>query len=162
MNFTLVSRGHKLLTYQPVTAPEVPAEDAHIPLTFVMVIAKLKGRYVWQYNPERQQWEIPGGGIEPNEHPDATAKRELMEEASQTCKNLTCKGIFKIRLEPDKRLELGFLYAGDLEELAPLLVNNEAERLHLWDLQEALEGDVSAISYEMFDFLRLDKPYRAE
>lgn len=162
MTINLLSRGHKLLSYQPLSAPEVPAEDAHIPVTFVMVIAKLNGRSVWQYNPERQQWEIPGGGIEPNEHPDETAKRELMEEASQISKNLVCKGIFKIRLEPDKRLELGYLYAGDLEELAPLVVNNEAERLHLWDLQEALDGGISDVSYQMFDFLPLDKPYQAE
>jgi 8-oxo-dGTP pyrophosphatase MutT (NUDIX family) len=162
MNFTLVSKGTKVLSYHPLSAPEIPQELAHIPLTFVLVIAKLEGRYVWQFNPERNQWEIPGGGIEPNEHPDATAVRELMEEASQTAKNLQCKGFFQIRLGKDNHLELGMLYAGELESLAPLVVNNEAERIHLWDLQEAMEGDVSDISYQMFTFLPLDTPYQAE
>lgn len=162
MSFTLVSKGNIILSYQPLSAPEIPQEAGHIPLTFVLVIAKFNGRYVWQFNPERNQWEIPGGGIEPNEHPDATAVRELMEEASQRAKNLECKGFFTIQLEPDKRLELGLLYTGELEELAPLVVNNEASHLHLWDLQEAMDGDVSDISYQMFDFVQRDRPYQAE
>ena len=162
MNFKFNPSGNKILSYQPMATEEIPADDAHIPLTFVLVIIKHQGRYLWQFNPERQQWEIPGGGIEANEHPDDTAKRELMEEASQTAKFLQCKGLFKIELQPDKRLELGLLYAGELEELAPLVINAEADKLHLWDLQEALEGHVSDISYQMFEFVQLDKPYRAE
>jgi 8-oxo-dGTP pyrophosphatase MutT (NUDIX family) len=162
MSFRLVSKGNKILSYQPLSALAIPPEESHIPLTFVLVIARLNGRYVWQFNPERNQWEIPGGGIEPNEHPDNTAVRELMEEATQTAKNLQCKGYFKIQLGSDNRLELGLLYTGELESLAPLVVNSEADRLHLWDLQEAMEGDVSDISYQMFDFVQRDRPYLAE
>jgi 8-oxo-dGTP pyrophosphatase MutT (NUDIX family) len=162
MSINLVSLGNIILNYYPLSSAEIPSSHSHIPLTFVLVIAKLEGRYVWQFNPERNQWEIPGGGIEPNEAPDATAVRELMEEASQTAKNLQCKGFFTIQLASDKRLELGLLYTGDLESLAPLVQNNEADRLHLWDLTEDMEGNVSDLSYQMFDLVLRDTPYQLE
>jgi 8-oxo-dGTP pyrophosphatase MutT (NUDIX family) len=145
-----------------MSKPEVPAEERHIPLTFVLVVAKLNGRHVWQFNPERNQWEIPGGGIEPNENPDDTAVRELFEETSQTAKTMQCKGMFKIQLEPDKRFEFGLLYEAELESLAPLVVNSEASRLHLWDLLEDMDAGVSDISYQMFDFVLRDTPYQLE
>jgi 8-oxo-dGTP pyrophosphatase MutT (NUDIX family) len=162
MSVNIVLSGHKFLSYHPMSVPQVPSEESHIPLTFVLVIAKLNGRYLWQFNPERNQWEIPGGGIEPNEHPDETAVRELFEEATQKVSKLQCKGLFKIQFKPDKRLEFGLLYEGELESLAPLVVNSEASHLHLWDLQENMEGGVSDISYQMFDFVQRDTPYLAE
>jgi 8-oxo-dGTP pyrophosphatase MutT (NUDIX family) len=162
MSITFNTYGNKIVRYQPMSNPEVPAEEKHIPLTFVLVVAKLNGRYVWQFNPERNQWEIPGGGIEPNEHPDDTAVRELMEEASQRAKTMSCKGMFKMQFEPDKRFEFGLLYEAELESLAPLIINSEADKLHLWDLAEDLDGMVSDISYQMFDFVQRDTPYQLD
>jgi 8-oxo-dGTP pyrophosphatase MutT (NUDIX family) len=37
---------------------------------------------------DRVSWEVPGGGIEPDEHPDVAAQRECLEETGVACRDL--------------------------------------------------------------------------
>src|SRR5476651_895818 len=116
--------GHELLTFLSGVSA-IPPKDTHIPLTWTLVIARYKGQMIWCYNPARSQWETPGGGIEPGESLDECATRELHEESGQIALKLTFKGIFKIRLAPDHRLEYGGLFTAEIGELRPFVANDE-------------------------------------
>jgi|SRR5690348_2368544 len=43
-------------------------------------------------------WDIPGGHVEPGEHPEATARREVLEETGATLGELHLLGYQRLRL----------------------------------------------------------------
>jgi 8-oxo-dGTP diphosphatase len=145
--------GTELLAYVPDTQPRIPVEDRHIPLTFCVVVAQYEGRWVLVYNPEREQWEIPGGGIHPGEAPDDCARREMWEESSQELELLEFMALFKLRLS-DGRYEFGAVYRGSVEQLCPFVPNDETDQLLLWDGSAPLEGHFSELSRAILDYVR--------
>ena len=150
---TVIARtryGDELLEFIPGDAPVPP--DTSIPITFSMVILRCKGRNLFLYNPERQQWETPGGGIEAGETPDVCACREVQEETGQVVEALAYRGLFKMRLHSDWRLEYGALYSAEIDSLLPFEPNEESERILLWEMIDELEGDVSALSQALMGF----------
>jgi 8-oxo-dGTP diphosphatase len=46
----------------------------------VYAVAFKEGLFLMVWNPKRDGWEMPGGGIEPGETPEQAASREYMEE----------------------------------------------------------------------------------
>ena len=149
---TVIARGRygdEMLEFVPGEAPLLP--DATIPLTFTMVILRCKGQHLFLYNPERQQWETPGGGIESGETPDVCACREVQEETGQHVESVNYHGLFKM-LMPDGRLEYGALYSAEIEWLLPFEPNEESERILLFDTFDELEGNISAISQALMRF----------
>ena len=127
--------GLQILRFVPSDSPNVPADDQHIPLTWSIVIARYEAGYVFAYNHHRKQWELPGGGIEHGETPAEAAQRELKEEASQIADWVVCKGVFKLRLRPQKggTLEYGAMYYTELDTLLSFSPNNETSDLTICD-----------------------------
>ena len=144
--------GNELLTFIPCAEPVLPDTDLHIPLTFTLIVAKHQDRVLLLYTSEREHWEVPGGGIEPNETPYDCAVRELFEETGQVADHLAFKGLFKVCLQPDQHMEYGALYAASLSEIRRFTANNEAERIMFWKEGDVLEGHFSEVSRAMLDF----------
>lgn len=145
--------GHELLAFLPMEDPQVPQGDNHVPFTWVVVMVERDGKYLWHWNPQREQWETTAGGIEPGEHPDDTAKRELWEETSQIATSITCHGLFKLRLMPDKRIEYGALYSATIDEIQPFVPNEETSELMWWNGKDEIEGAVGDIGLLLMDYL---------
>lgn len=127
--------------------------DPDIPMTFAICVVKQGDKYLLHYNPEREQWEHAGGGIEAGEHPDDTAVRELMEESGQTATNVQCRGVLKLHFVRDDVLEYAVLYSGEIGDLAPFTPNNESSKLMLWDEETPVEEALSQVSYGVLKFL---------
>lgn len=136
--------GHELLEFVRCEEPIVPAEDAHIPLTFTLVVAQYQERYLLIFDAIRDQWEIPGGGIEHGETPHDCARRELFEESSQIAEQLSFRGLFKFRMQD--KTEYGALYSTVLSEIRPFAPNAEAQRMTLRKPDDPLEEHVSILS----------------
>jgi 8-oxo-dGTP diphosphatase len=143
--------GHELLAFIRCEQPNVPADDTHIPLTFTLVVARHQERYLLIFDTTRDQWEIPGGGIERGETPEHCARRELFEESTQTAEQLSFSGLFKLRLQPDGRIEYGALYSTVLSEIRPFIPNEEAERMTFWKPEDQLEHHVSILSTALIE-----------
>lgn len=65
-----------MLTVKTLPLSSVPAQK----LTFVVMITRYKGEWVFIRHKDRQTWELPGGHIDPGETPTQAACRELFEE----------------------------------------------------------------------------------
>lgn len=142
--------GLELLEFIAGDVPLKPKDD--IPLTFTQVIVQHENGYLLLYNPERQQWELPGGAIEPNEAVHECAIREVYEETSQHIENPVYRGMFKVQLFPSERLEYGALYTATLKNINPHIPNAESEKILFWNRGELLDNKMSMLGLKMFDF----------
>ncbi len=143
-----LASGSEVLSFIPCATPTAPEGETDAPIAFAVVVIHKEGRILLMHNIQRNQWEIPGGGREAGEHPDDTARREVEEETCQRVETLHCQGLFKCRMQPDSRLEYGALYTGTIGDLLPFFVNNESDRITLWQPDSPLDdrfGDFSQI-----------------
>ena len=126
--------GWILLEYLKIKEDEISCFDR---VTGAFAIINVKGKYLIGYNPYRQQWEFPAGGIEPGETARSAAERELLEETHQTIRNLEFRGLFKV-LKPDGETKYQAVFLGVLDELAPFekQQGDEMDKITLWDLKE--------------------------
>lgn len=147
--------GHQMLSFVPgAGAADIPLEDADIPLTFVLVAVEHEGRWLILYTSERRQWEIPGGAIEAGETPHDAAVREVFEETGQRAVRLVWKGLFKMRLQPDQRLEYGGLCYAELDEISPFVAHEEADCIFFWEHSTStpVDGHFSELSEKLLEY----------
>lgn len=126
--------GWILLEYLKIKEDEISCFDR---VTGAFAVINVKGKYLIGYNPYRQQWEFPAGGIEPGETARSAAERELLEETHQTIRNLEFRGLFKV-LKPDGEIKYQAVFLGFLDELTPFEKHqdDEMDKITLWDLKE--------------------------
>lgn len=139
--------GLELLNFWDVNSQYTP--DPMIPLTFVIVAARYADHWVLIYNQHRNRWEIPGGGILPDEMPLDCARREFYEETSQIAGEMSYRGRFLIRL-PEGPYEYGMLYQTELDDLYPFTVNEETTQLRLLPCNYTQVDDVDGWQDFMF------------
>ena len=156
MSLATTRRGDILLEFRPGAEVQIPEAERHIPMTFALVAAWHEGKILFMFNHWRQEWELPGGKIDPGEDTATCAGRELTEETRQVAPSLRCVGLMKCQLEPDNRLEFGMLYACELQSIVPFVPNNEAERIIWWDLHSPVEGYVSPIDRKLAELSLTD------
>lgn len=147
--------GDEVVAFVPGDQPVVPENDTAIPLTWALTVVRHEdGRYLLLFNPQRNQWECPGGGIEPGEKPEDAARREVQEETGQNVENLRCRGVFKVYLQAADRYEYAALYTGTVGQIVPLTPNEESERIMLWEPGQTLDGPLSALAEIMIEYLQ--------
>lgn len=127
--------------------------EGHV--TFVVLLARYQGKWVYVRHKERTTWEIPGGHREPGEWLTDSAERELFEETGATV--FTLDPLFDYEVDrsgkalpsplappypaayfqPSTRT-FGRLYLAEIRELGPLPEFEIAEVRLFDDLPESL------------------------
>ena len=143
--------GNELLEFITGDESELAGNPCCKPLTFCVVVAKHKGRYLLVYDKGRAEWEVPGGMIDKGESPRRCAERELLEESNQTVPDLKFRGMMKFRLKPDGRIEYGMLYSGELLEFKDFQENDEIREIVLWDEKTDI-GYINEVDIKLLDF----------
>lgn len=127
--------------------PNGGALDPAIPITFAQTIVVQDRRTLMIFNAERNQWEIPGGGLEPGESLEDCAVRELWEESSQVAESLHPIGYIRVRLvKHGEREEYGAVYGATIGAVQPFVPSAECSRMMLWDGTAPLDGELGTFS----------------
>lgn len=97
----------------------LPAGSVRVPdLTYVVIGAREAGKWIFVRHAERETWEFPAGHIEPGEHPDRAAERELFEETGTTGAALEHLHDYVVRI--NGKADYGRLYFAEISERGPL------------------------------------------
>ncbi|MBA0049683.1 NUDIX hydrolase [Streptomyces sp. AJS327] len=105
-------------------------EDAQV--GYALLAVWHRGRVLLVHERERGCWELPGGGIEPDETPREAAARELREETGQLIApaELRFAGFTKTGVGVEQRLLYGALFVGEVTEVRPFEPNTEISAIH--------------------------------
>ena len=99
-------------------------------LTYVVIGARYRGRWLFVRHRERFTWEMPAGHIESGETAEDAAERELQEETGAMVYMLV--HLCDYSVTTGRKTEYGRLYAADVEELEESL-EFETEEVQLTD-----------------------------
>lgn len=144
---------NELLRFVACDEPLVPEDDLDVPLTWAMVVIQRDEQFLLHHNFNRMQWECAGGGIEAGESVAQAAMREVLEETSQQVRALVCRGVFKLKLHHDQRVEYGALYTGIVDTMQPFVINNESDRITWWKPDDVLDDRLSELSAWMISYV---------
>lgn len=100
-------------------------------LTFSVIAARHKGRWIFVRHHDRSTWEIPAGHIEDDESPDEAARRELKEEIGAEEFTLSCVATYSV--EKSGNTGYGRLYFAEITEIGVLHPNPEIAETALMD-----------------------------
>jgi 8-oxo-dGTP diphosphatase len=103
----------------------IPPED----LTYSVISARFKGKWILVRHNDRITWEIPGGHIEAGETPGEAAERELMEETGAGEFKIKCVATYSV--EKEGRTGFGKLYFAEVTELGSIPDNSEIAEITL-------------------------------
>ena len=87
-------------------------------LTYVVMGARYKGKWIFVRHRDRESWEMPAGHIEAGEDPDRAAVRELFEEAGVV--NASLKVISDYCVRDGAKSAYGRFYFVEVKELESL------------------------------------------
>jgi 8-oxo-dGTP diphosphatase len=119
-----------------ITVDFLQSEPEHIPLEYVVIVARYNGKWVCVRHKERSTYEVPGGHIEPGEDYIAAAKRELYEETGATDFSLDFISIYTVTT--DVKTDGGYLFFSNIKKLSDLPNYEMAEIVLLDNLPENL------------------------
>lgn len=132
-------RGMTLLSFH--REPE-NARFADAPVGYGLVVLRHGGRVLMVHVRDRECWELPGGGIEPDETPRAAAVREVWEEAGQRVppETLRFAGFARTALGPSRRILYGAVFTAESDGPQPFVPNEETSAAHWRAPGEPLPG----------------------
>lgn len=106
-------------------------------LTYSVVSARFKGKWIFVRHHLRNTWEICGGHIEPGETPEEAAAREVMEETGAMEFDLSCIATYSV--EKDGNTGYGRLFFAEVTSLGDIPDTSEiAEKVIMDSLPEKL------------------------
>jgi 8-oxo-dGTP diphosphatase len=110
--------------YNPLFEPDTK-------LTYSVISARHKDKWIFVRHNKRTTWEIAGGHIEEGETSFEAAGRELMEETGAVKFNLVCITTYSVT--KDGETGWGRLYLADVLELGPIPDTSEIAEIVLLD-----------------------------
>ena len=105
-------------------------------LTYVVMGARYKDKWIFVRHRERQSWEMPAGHIEPGESPDHAALRELNEETGTLSSRIIHVADYQVSRA--KITGYGRLYLAEVREREKELKHETAEVMLSKDLPAKL------------------------
>jgi 8-oxo-dGTP diphosphatase len=95
-----------------------PSFEPDAVMTYSVISAKYKNKWIFVRHQDRTTFEIAGGHIEPGETSLEAAGRELMEETGAVRFDIDCLATYSVK--KDGETGWGRLYLADVTELGPI------------------------------------------
>lgn len=86
--------------------------DEKLYFSYVVIITKYKGKYLFVKHKDRETFEIPGGKIDPGETAYEAAKRELFEETGALL--FSVQKIFYYEVSTSSKTDYGIVFVSDI------------------------------------------------
>jgi 8-oxo-dGTP diphosphatase len=135
MDGTLASderTGNALTAFLPVASVFGAPDD--VPMPAALAVVWYDRHLLLVFDRFRQQWELPGGRIDPGETPHQAATRELQEESGLRLPTLALAGYARFRLATPPHDEYAAVYTGHTtarhHDFTP---NQEISAIRWWD-----------------------------
>jgi 8-oxo-dGTP diphosphatase len=100
-------------------------------LTYSVISARFKNKWIFVKHQKRSTWEIAGGHIETGENSYDAAGRELMEETGAIRFNLDCIATYSVTINDETGW--GRLYFANVFEIGPIPDISEIAEMKLSD-----------------------------
>lgn len=123
--------GNALIAFRRLPEADIARRD-RVVLPASLIVVMFLGTVLIIRNPDRDQWELPGGTREPGEGPRAAAERELLEETGIRTTDLEFAGVAELTLTQPARYEQMALYLTRPRRAPRLVPNAEAVAFHWW------------------------------
>jgi 8-oxo-dGTP diphosphatase len=121
-------------TAPTATTPTPTAMSAAVPMPAALAAVWHDRYLLLVFDRHRNNWELPGGRIDPGETPHDAAVRELHEESGLRLPALTLAGYGLFHLTHPPRDEYLALYTGRAPTLHTAFTpNEEISAIHWWD-----------------------------
>ena len=100
-------------------------------LTYSVISARFRSKWILVRHQDRTTWEIPGGHIEAGETSFEAAGRELKEETGAVKFSLVCIATYSVTV--DDKTGWGRLYIAEVIEIGPIPDISEIAEIDLMD-----------------------------
>lgn len=100
-------------------------------LTYSVISAKFRGKWIFVRHHKRSTWEIAGGHIEQGETSLDAARRELNEETGAEMFDIDCISTYSV--EKNGETGYGRLYYAEVKRLGPIPDVSEIAEMKLGD-----------------------------
>ncbi|MCP2257345.1 ADP-ribose pyrophosphatase YjhB, NUDIX family [Streptoalloteichus tenebrarius] len=141
--------GNTLVAFWFLDDPALPRPDGSTPLPVSLVVAVHDHRSVMVFDRRREQWELPGGMIDPGETPALAAARELAEETGIVGARLQPAALVEFALARPPRRERAAIFRTALPRPPALVTNDEVSAFLWWDPRSPVPDDMSPLDAEI-------------
>ena len=108
-----------------------PLYDPNVKLTYSVISARYKDKWLFVRHHKRSTFEIAGGHIEEGESAEEAASRELAEETGATRFSIVCIATYSVN--KDGETGWGRLYFADVQDLGPIPDISEIQEVVMLD-----------------------------
>jgi 8-oxo-dGTP diphosphatase len=121
------------------------------PSSFVcsLVIVERAQEILLGFNTDRQQWELPGGSLEPGESALVAALRELAEETGIRADRASLAASAEFTLNGEETKYLAAVFLVHLESDPELVASDELSSFLWWDLADYRWDALSPLDTEV-------------
>lgn len=150
------AEGNALTAFLPAArTPRVPDD---VPMPAALAVVWYGTEVLLVLNRFRQQWELPGGRIDPGETPLQAALRELWEESGLRLPTLALAGYARFRLTGPPREEYAAIYsAGVSNRSMGFTPNEEISAICWWDATGPPSADTQIIDATLAKYVRFER-----